>query len=260
LRPLVRSHMRWRAPSPPPSASSVAVDNGSPVPGVLRRGRHPTTSHTPSVKQHRCSGHRRTARPKITMRSSGKAAGCTCILVSDETTRRADNQLMLAPQCELYVVAKRTKVTGKADQAVGVAARLLPVGRVPAAEGPSAEVFALVMAHETPGDSRVRALPSPYRARALVSPGVSCRRARSHAGSGASTRTGAGLWTTLGTSRALLLTAAGTAVDNWVEGWGRLLEREIPLPSATCSDGLGGPVDRKKLRTGCRHPVRYSGR
>jgi hypothetical protein len=86
LRPLLRSHMTWRTPSPPPSASSVAVDNGSPARGVLRRGRHPTTSHTPSVKPHRCSGHRRTARPKITMRWSGRAAGCTCILVPAGTT------------------------------------------------------------------------------------------------------------------------------------------------------------------------------
>ena len=72
----------------------------------------------------------------------------------------------------------------------------------------------LPVTHETPGDSRVRALPSPYRARALVSPGVSCRRARSHARPGASTGARPSLWTMLGTSRAGLLTAAGTAVDN----------------------------------------------
>ncbi len=141
-----------------------------------------------------------------------------------------------------------------------VAARLLPAGDVQGCRRGGGEAFRLVMAHETPGNPLVRALPSPYRARAVVSPGVSCRRARSHAGSGASTRTGSGLWMTLGTSRAQLLTAAGTAVDNPAASWGRLLEREIPLLGPTCSEGRRGPVDRKKLRTWCRHPVRYSGR
>jgi hypothetical protein len=95
-------------------------------------------------------------------------------------------------------------------------------GRAPAADAAGAGAFGLVMAHETPGDPRVRALPSPYRARALVSPGVSCRRARSHAGPGASTGARPSLWTMLGTSRAGLLTAAWTAVDNRVAAWGRL--------------------------------------
>ena len=114
--------------------------------------------------------------------------------------------------------------------------------------------------HETPGDSRVRALPSPYRARAVVSPGVSCRGARSHAFWGASTGAEAGLWMTLGTSGAEVLTRVGMAVDNPVDGWGRPPERENSLLPATCSEAREGPVDRKKLRTGCRDPVRYSGR
>jgi hypothetical protein len=63
-----------------------------------------------------------------------------------------------------------------------------------------------------------------------------------------------------GQSRAWLLTGAGTAVDNRVAGWGRPRGREIPLPIPSCSDRRRGPVDRKKLRTGCRDLVRYSGR
>jgi hypothetical protein len=63
-----------------------------------------------------------------------------------------------------------------------------------------------------------------------------------------------------GQSRAWLLTGAGTAVDNRVAGWGRPRGQEIPLPIPSCSDGRQGPVDRKKLRTGCRDLVRYSGR
>src|SRR5215204_6017528 len=116
------------------------------------------------------------------------------------------------------------------------------------------------MHHETPGDSRVRALPSPYRARAVVSPGVSCRGARSHGGWGASTGAEAGLWMMLGTSRAWVLTTLGMAVDNRPEGWGRVVEGENSLLTATCSKGCAGPVDRKKLATWCRDPVRYSGR
>jgi hypothetical protein len=114
--------------------------------------------------------------------------------------------------------------------------------------------------HETPGDPRVRALPSPYRARAVVSPGVSCRRARSHAGPGASTRTVTGLWMTVGTSRARLLTAPERlwttrrrAGDDWLSE--KSLCSPRPAPKAR-----GGPVDRKKLRMRCRDPVRYSGR
>jgi hypothetical protein len=63
-----------------------------------------------------------------------------------------------------------------------------------------------------------------------------------------------------GQTRASLLTAAGTAVDNPVDCWGRPLEREISLPSMTCLDGRRSPVDRKKIRIRCRDLVRYSGR
>ena len=129
-------------------------------------------------------------------------------------------------------------------------------GRFPASWIRRRDASALVMAHETPGDSRVRALPSPYRARALVSPGVSCRQHDGMRPKGRQRERDLAC----GQSRARLLTGAGTAVDNPVAGWGRLFEREIPLPGATCSDGREGPVDRKKLRTGCRDLVRYSGR
>src|SRR4029453_12942620 len=91
---------------------------------------------------------------------------------------------------------------------------------------------ALEMTHETPGDLLVRALPSPYRARAVVSPGVSCRGARSHGGLGASTGAEAGLWMMLGTSRAWVLTGAGAlwttgclAGDNRVKEKNSLLSR-----------------------------------
>src|SRR6266568_3966620 len=53
--------------------------------------------------------------------------------------------------------------------------------------------------NEAPDNSRARALPSPYRARAVVLPGVSSP-ARSHALRIASTRLCANLWKTLGTS------------------------------------------------------------
>jgi hypothetical protein len=148
---------------------------------------------------------------------------------------------------------------GREGPSRGLAAHLLPVGvsRVPKR---AARAFSPLTAHETPGDPRVRALPSPYRARAVVSPGVSCRRARSHAGWGASTRTYRGLWMTLGTTRASLLMAAGRAVDNPADAWGRAAEPETALLRTTCSKATGGAVDRKKLRTWCRDPVRYSGR
>jgi hypothetical protein len=141
----------------------------------------------------------------------------------------------------------------------GLAAHLLPVG-VPGFR--SRRRGSVLPAHSSrdPRGPRVRALPSPYRARAVVSPGVSCRRARSHAGWGASTRTYRGLWMTLGTTRASLLMAAGRAVDNLADAWGRAAEPETALLRTTCSKATGGAVDRKKLRTWCRDPVRYSGR
>ena len=164
------------------------------------------------------------------------------------------------PHCELpYVAGKHTGVAGKQTEQQ----ELLPVccPRPHSRRRPGRRrSVSPGRTHETPGDSRVRALPSPYRARAVVSPGVSCRGARSHAGWGASTGTEAGLWMTLGTSRAEVLTGAGMAVDNPVDGWGRPPERENSLLPATCSEAREGPVDRKKLRTGCRDPVRYSGR
>ena len=129
-------------------------------------------------------------------------------------------------------------------------------GRIRGADVGGSEAFCLVMAHETPGDSRVRALPSPYRARTLVSPGVSCRE---HDGMRLKGRQREGDLA-CGQSRAWLLTGAGTAVDNRVAGWGRPRGQKIPLPIPSCSDGRQGPVDRKKLRTGCRDLVRYSGR
>jgi predicted metal-dependent hydrolase len=52
---------------------------------------------------------------------------------------------------------------------------------------------------------------------------------------------------TLGTSRAGLLTAAGTAVDNRVAAWGRPREREIPLPGLTCSEDLEGACGQEKV-------------
>jgi hypothetical protein len=123
------------------------------------------------------------------------------------------------------------------------AARLLPVW----APGPdpkeAAKPFPLVMTHETPEDPRVRALPSPYRARTVVSPGVSCRRARSHAGRGPSTRARRSLWT----SRARLLTAAGRSVDNPGGGWGRLRERETSLGRSTCWEGPGASCGQEKV-------------
>jgi hypothetical protein len=194
-------------------------------------------------------------------RSSGRLVGWTCILAPGETTRRAGNRLMLAAAVrELpYVATKRRKVPASRPNDTDCCP-FAAHGHVPDADGASEGASCLVMAHETPGDSRVRALPSPYRARAVVSPGVSCRGARSHAGWGASTGTEAGLWMTLGTSRVEVLTRVGMAVDNPVDGWGRPPEREISLLPATCSEAREGPVDRKKLRTGCRDPVRYSGR
>ena len=102
---------------------------------------------------------------------------------------------------------------------------------VPDAVGASAGAFCLVRTHETPGDLLVRALPSPYRARAVVSPGVSCRGARSHGGLGASTGAEAGLWMILGTSRAWVLTAAGALwTTGWVAGDNRLMEKNSLLP------------------------------
>jgi hypothetical protein len=177
------------------------------------------------------SGGEGTANARST-RSSGRLVGWTCILAPGETTRRAGNRLMLAAAvCELpYVAAKRRKVPTSRPSDRGCcpfAAR----GRVPDADGVGAGAFCLLMSHETPGDRGSRALPSPYRARAVVSPGVSCRGARSHAGWGASTGTEAGLWMTLGTSRAGMLTGAGRAVDNPVDGWGRPPEREFSLPA-----------------------------
>ena len=132
-------------------------------------------------------------------------------------------------------------------------------GRFPGSEAGGASVLPAHSSRD-PRGPRVRALPSPYRARAVVSPGVSCRRARSHAGWGASTRTYRGLWMTLGTTRASLLMAAGRAVDNPADAWGRAAEPETALLRTTCSKATGGAVDRKKLRTWCRDPVRYSGR
>src|SRR4029450_7507051 len=120
--------------------------------------------------------------------------------------------------------------------------------------GVGAGAFCLVLPHETPGESRVRALPSPYRARAVVSPEVSCRRARSHAVRGASTRTVSGLWMTLGTSRAQFWTAAGTAVDNPAACWGRLVEQEITLPGATCSEGPPGSCGQEKVADAVSRP------
>jgi hypothetical protein len=110
------------------------------------------------------------------MRSSGRLVGWTSILAPGETTGRAGNRLMLAAAvCELpYVAAKRRKVPTSRPSDTDCcpfAAR----GHVPDADGASEGAFGLVRHHETPGDSRVRALPSPYRARAVVSPGVSCR-------------------------------------------------------------------------------------
>ena len=62
-------------------------------------------------------------------------------MVPDETIH-ADNRLMLALQLELYVVARRRKATSKADQAAGVAARLLPVGVYLVPRGAARERFA----------------------------------------------------------------------------------------------------------------------
>jgi hypothetical protein len=190
-------------------------------------------------------------------RSSGRLVGWTCIPAPGETTRRAGNRLMLAAAvCELpYVAAMRRKAPASRPSDRGCcpfAAR----GRVPDVDGIGAGAFCLLMSHETPGDRGSRALPSPYRARAVVSPGVSCRGARSHAGPGASTRTPASLWTALGTSGAPLLTATRPAVDNRAAAWGRAGERKSIRRRRPARKA------RRPLWTAksCREPVRYSGR
>ena len=82
-------HERSSSPiTHPTSASWVAVGVRFAGRAALLRGCHPATSHTPSLKQHRCSRHRRTARPKITTRWSGRASGCTCTSAPAGTTRR----------------------------------------------------------------------------------------------------------------------------------------------------------------------------
>ena len=82
-------HERSSSPiTHPTSASWVAVGVRFAGRAALLRGCHPATSHTPSLKQHRCSRHRRTARPNITTRWSGRASGCTCTSAPAGTTRR----------------------------------------------------------------------------------------------------------------------------------------------------------------------------
>src|SRR5215207_6826796 len=95
-------------------------------------------------------------------------------LAPGETTRRARRRLLLAAPGELpYVAGKRRKVPASRPSHA-VCCPFAARGRVPDAVGAGAGAFCLLMSHETPEGPRVRALPSPYRARAVVSPGVSC--------------------------------------------------------------------------------------
>jgi hypothetical protein len=68
------------------SVSSVAIWVTARQTGRAPSRNCLATSQTLSSKQHRCSEPRRSAGPKITMRWSGKAAGCTCTSVSAGTT------------------------------------------------------------------------------------------------------------------------------------------------------------------------------
>jgi hypothetical protein len=114
--------------------------------------------------------------------TTGRVAWCTCILAPGATTCRArpTDAGRRSMRYELPLAAKRRKVSTSRSSDTDCCP-FAAHGRIRGADVGAGEAFALVMAHETPGDPRVRALPSPYRARALVSPGVSCRRARWHA-------------------------------------------------------------------------------
>jgi hypothetical protein len=162
--------------------------------------------------------------------------------------------------CELpYVAGKRTRVAGKQIKQQ----ELLPVccPRPHSRRRPGRRRSVCPGEFTRPPVIRGFALCLPLTEREPLSqPGVSCRRARSHAGSGASTRTRAGLWMTLGTSRAQLLTPPGRLwTTRRVAGDGCLNEKFL-CSSRPAPKGRRGPVDRKKLRTRCRDLVRYSGR
>jgi len=127
-----------------------------------------------------------------------------------------------------------------------VAARLLPLGASEPPTRATGERLPCSWLTRPPVRSGSRSA-FPLQSESRCSPGVSCRRARSHAGSGPSTASPTGLWTALGTTRATLLTAGRSSVDNRVSSWGRPRERESPFVAATCSEPGPAPVDSKIL-------------
>jgi hypothetical protein len=94
-------------------------------------------------------------------RSSGRAAGCTCILAPGAATYRAVPADGGRRSVTFRAWLPTREGSPQADQATQIAAHLLPVAMSRMPTGWRGSVFYLVMAHETPGDSRVRALPSP---------------------------------------------------------------------------------------------------
>jgi hypothetical protein len=109
------------------------------------------------------SGGEGTANARST-RSSGRLVGWTCIPAPGETSRRAGSRLKLAAAVrELpYVAAKRRKVPASRPSDTDCCP-FAAHGHVRDADGASEGAFCLVRTHETPGDPRVRALPSPVK-------------------------------------------------------------------------------------------------
>jgi hypothetical protein len=164
--------------------------------------------------------------------------------------------MLAAAVCELPYVAASAGGSRQADQATGIAARLLPVGVSRMPTGLARQRLPCSWLTRPPVIRRF-ALCLPLTEREPLS--LRGSRVVEHDGMRPKGRQRE-RDLACGQSRAWLLTGAGTAVDNQVAGWGRPRGREIPLPIPSCSDGRQGPVDRKKLRTGCRDLVRYSGR
>jgi hypothetical protein len=90
-----------------------------------------------------------------------QGTGCSCILAPGAATYRAVPADGGRRSVTFRAWLPTREGSPQADQATQIAAHFAARGHVPDADGLARKRFYLVMAHETPGDSRVRALAFP---------------------------------------------------------------------------------------------------